>query len=144
MIKNIRCVKIPVSSMEKAVGFYETVLGLNKTYAYPTWTAFDIGGTQFALATSGTKEGEKKTELCRSCSPCVFRDSAGEMRQNKAPAETPTSVIYLEVDDLDSIYQSLKEKGVKFIAEPRKQAWGGKTAPMLDPDKNILVLTQYS
>ena len=142
MIKKIGCIEIPVSNMEESVGFYENVLGLKKTYEHPVWTSFDIEGTSFALAVSGTKESEKGAEICKSCSPCVLRFSAGKMEQGKE-APTTTSVIYLAVENLDSIYRGLKEKGVEFIAGPREQAWGGRTAVMLDPDKNILVLTQH-
>jgi predicted enzyme related to lactoylglutathione lyase len=142
MIKGISCIEVPVSDMAKSVDFYENVLGFKKTYEHPVWTSFDIGGTSFALAASGTKGKRDDTEICRSCSLCVLRFSAGNIKQHKeAPAAT--SVIYLAVEDLDSTYRRLREAGVEFIGEPKPQAWGGKTAPMLDPDKNILVLAQY-
>lgn len=142
MIKKISCIEIPVSSMERSIDFYEKVLGLKKTYEHPTWTSFDIEGASFALASSGTKGGEKSENICKTCSPCVLRFSAGKMKLG-GDAPTATSVIYLAVDDLDSTYRELKEKGVEFIAEPKKQDWGGRTALMLDPDKNIIVLAQY-
>jgi uncharacterized glyoxalase superfamily protein PhnB len=58
--------------------------------------------------------------------------------------EAPTAIfiIYFEVENLDEIYQKLKDQGVQFITKPKKQAWGGKTAIMLDPDKNIIILSQ--
>jgi len=46
------------------------------------------------------------------------------------------------VENLDATYNKLKENGVRFTAEPRNQGWGGRTAVMLDPDRNILVLTE--
>jgi len=128
--------------MEESVRFYENVLGPEKTYEHPVWTSFDIEGTSFALAVSGTKESEKGTEMCKSCSPCVLTFSARKMEQDKE-IPTATSVIYLAVENLDSVYRELREKRVEFIAGPREQAWGGRTAVMLDPHKNILVLTQY-
>ena len=142
MIQKIGCIEIPVSNMEKSVDFYENVLGLEKTYEHPVWTSFDIGGTSFALAASGTKGSEEGAKICKSCSPCVLRFSAGKTGQEKE-APTATSVIYLAVEDLVSTHRELREKGVEFISEPREQTWGGKSTVMLDPDKNILVLTQY-
>jgi uncharacterized glyoxalase superfamily protein PhnB len=82
------------------------------------------------------------TETCPSCHLCVLRFSAGNIKDQDGVAAA-TSVIYLAVEDLEATYKRLKEKGVEFIGEPKPQAWGGKTAPMLDPDKNILVLAQY-
>lgn len=141
MFRRVSCVELPVSDMEKAVEFYENVLGLGKTYEHPVWTSFDVGETSLAVAVSGTKGGEDGAETCKSCAPCVLRFSAGKMRLDK-DVPTATSVIYLAVDDLDAIYRELKDKGVEFLAGPKEQGWGGKTAVMLDPDKNILVLTQ--
>ncbi len=141
MIKKIGCVEVPVSDMDKAVAFYENILGLKKTYEHPVWTAFDVGGTRFALAASGTKRSMESAKLCTSCSLCVLRYVAGRTKQDKEKP-TATSVLYLEVEDLNEIYETLKEKGTKFVAEPRKQGWGGRTAVMLDPDNNILVLSE--
>jgi predicted enzyme related to lactoylglutathione lyase len=141
MIKKIGCVEVPVSDMGEAVAFYKNILGLKKMYEHPVWTAFDVGGTRFALAASGTKRSKESPERCTSCSLCVLRYVAGKMKADKE-RPTATAVLYLEVEDLDEIYESLKEKGTKFVTEPREQGWGGRTAVMLDPDNNILVLSE--
>jgi predicted enzyme related to lactoylglutathione lyase len=141
MIKKIGCIEIPVSNMEKAVAFYENVLGLRKTYEHPVWTSFDVGEVSFALALSGTKKSEKNAKVCTSCSLCVLRYAAGKVKLDK---ETPTatSVIYFQLENLDETHRKLKEQGVKFITEPKEQGWGGRTAIMLDPDNNVLVLSE--
>jgi len=141
MIKRVSCVEIPVSDMEKSTAFYENVLGLKKTYEHPVWTSFDAGGVSFALAASGTKKVEKHGKVCTSCSLCVLRYVAHGRKEDK-PKPTATSVLYLEVDNLNQTYKKLKEEGVKFITEPQEQGWGGRTAVMLDPDNNILVLSE--
>jgi len=141
MIKKIGCIEIPVSDMEGAVSFYENVLGLEKTYGHPVWTSFDVGGVLFALAVSGTKGSEKGAKGCTSCSLCVLKYAAGKMKQDKkAPATF--SVIYFGVENLDETYGRLKEQGVTFITKPKEQGWGGRTAVMLDPDSNIIVLSE--
>ena len=140
MIRKVNCIEIPVSDMEKSIAFYEEVLGLEKSYEHPIWTSFDIEGTSLAIAVSGTKDVNKDKEICRSCTPCVLKYAAGKEQQTGKP--TAISVIYLSVKDLDGQYHELKEKGVEFISEPREQAWGGRTAVMLDPDQNILVLSE--
>ena len=141
MIKKIGCVEIPVSNMTDAVAFYEKVLGFEKTYEHPVWTAFNIGGTLFALAASGTKKGRERTKICTSCSLCALRYATSKMKLDKE-APTAISIIYFEVENLDEVYQKLKDRSVQFITEPKKQGWGGKTVIMLDPDKNIIVLSQ--
>jgi predicted enzyme related to lactoylglutathione lyase len=127
--------------MMNSVAFYEDVLGLDKSYEHPVWTSFDIGGTSFALAASGTKGIQKDEDICRSCTPCVLRYATSQDQQEGKP--TTNCVIYISVNNLDTIYQELIEKGTKFLSKPREQAWGAKTAVMLDPDLNILVLSEY-
>lgn len=141
MIKKIGWVEIPVSDMTKAVDFYENVLGLKKEWASPDWTGFPVGGSLFSIALSGTKGRKEGSKICKGCSPCVFRFAAGKKKQEK-DVPTVTGLISFRVENLDETYQNLKEKGVEFITEPKKQAWGGRTALMLDPDKNIIVLTE--
>ena len=91
-----------------------------------------------ALAVSGTKGRGTAAEICKSCSPCVLRFSAGKMRQD-SDAPSATSVVYLKVDNLDAAYTELCDRAVQFLASPKDQGWGGRTAVMLDPDNNILV-----
>ncbi|MGB9778871.1 MAG: VOC family protein [Candidatus Bathyarchaeales archaeon] len=142
MIRRIGCIEVPVSNMEKAAAFYENVLGLKKVYEHPVWTSFDVGGISFALAASGTK-GEKGERECRSCSLCVLR-YVSVSTQRDVGRPTAMAALHFEVENLDEIYAKLKEQGVKFIAEPKVQGWGGKTAVMLDLDNNIIVLSEIS
>jgi uncharacterized glyoxalase superfamily protein PhnB len=50
--------------------------------------------------------------------------------------------IHLLVDYLDKAYQRLKERGVKFVLEPKDLPWGERTATFVDPDGNMLTLEQ--
>ena len=49
-------------------------------------------------------------------------------------------LIFLRVDDVDEAYKIYKEKGVKFVTEPKDQHWGGRTAEFADPDGNTFIL----
>ncbi len=131
MIKGISCVEIPVSNMEEAVIFYENILGLRKSYEHPVWTAFDVGGTIIGLAASGTKKMKEGAKICKTCSVCVLRY-----------AKISNAVLYLKVEDIDEAYGKLKEQGVKFLTKPQEQKWSERTATMLDPDDNVIVLTE--
>jgi len=51
--------------------------------------------------------------------------------------------IFLLVDDVDAAYKALKEKGVKFLTEPKDQFWGGRTAEFTDADGNRFILESY-
>jgi len=52
--------------------------------------------------------------------------------------------IFLLVDDVDKVYQRLKEKGVKFVTEPKDQHWGARTATMIDSEGNMFTLEHFT
>jgi len=51
--------------------------------------------------------------------------------------------IFIRVDDVDKAYSNFKEKGAKFLTEPKDQYWGGRTAVFADPDGNKFILVSF-
>jgi len=51
--------------------------------------------------------------------------------------------ICLLVDDVDKAHRDLRDKGVKFVTEPKDQPWGGRTATFVDPDGNKFVIESF-
>lgn len=51
--------------------------------------------------------------------------------------------IYMTVANVDHEYKTLKERGVKFLSEPKDQHWGGRTAMFVDPDGNKFILVSF-
>jgi len=51
--------------------------------------------------------------------------------------------IFLLADNIEKAYQSLKEKGVKFVTQPMDQPWGARTATFVDPDGNMFTLEHF-
>jgi len=51
--------------------------------------------------------------------------------------------ICLLVDDVDKAYKSLKEKGVKFVTEPKDQPWGVRDATFVDAEGNKFVIESF-
>ena len=43
-----------------------------------------------------------------------------------------------ETDDLDNIYTTLKENGVKFLHEINTELWGQRTIRFYDPDGHLI------
>jgi len=52
-------------------------------------------------------------------------------------------MMFLLVDDVDEAYKTFKDKGVKFVTEPKDQYWGGRTAEFADPDGNKFILVSF-
>lgn len=52
-----------------------------------------------------------------------------------------TNIVF-DCEDIDSTYEQLKSKGVKFVEQPIIQEWGMKQALFEDPDGNVFVLIE--
>ncbi|MCK9517710.1 MAG: VOC family protein [Dehalococcoidia bacterium] len=81
-------VSVTVSDIERSLGFYRDVLGLQHLYTFGQLAFFDCDGTR------------------------LFLDGLPEAR------EQGTSVIYFSVPDIDAATAELKARGVSFESEP--------------------------
>ena len=51
------------------------------------------------------------------------------------------SMFSFEVDSVDETYQTLSEKGIKFINEPMDMPdWGARVVHLYDPEENLIEL----
>jgi methylmalonyl-CoA/ethylmalonyl-CoA epimerase len=107
---------IPVADLERAVAFYQGVLGLRFLFQAPPGLAFlDCGGVRLMLA-----------------------------RREEGEPAPPAAVIYYRVADLDAAYNFLSERGVTFVDAPHRIArladhelW---MVFLRDPDEHLLAL----
>jgi methylmalonyl-CoA/ethylmalonyl-CoA epimerase len=114
-LSGIGQIAIPVRDVERAVAFYRDTLGMRLLFQAPPGLAFfDLDGVRLML------------------------DGPAAAQAGNA------SVIYYKVPDLDSAFQTLKERGVAFVREPHLVAklpdhelW---MAFLRDPDENLLAL----
>lgn len=111
-------VRVFVHDWESAFDFYANILGLPVKFNEPSmgWAEFDIGGASLGL---------ERVEV---------DDEEGHQLVGRFVG------ISLQVDDIDSVYEGLKEKGVEFIEPPAKQDWGGTLAHFRDPARNVITL----
>jgi len=115
-IHKIGQVAVPVTDLERSILFYRNKLGLDFLFqAAPGLAFFDVGGVRLLL------------------------DAAAE-----AGTEKRSSIIYYQVDDIDTAYHELLERGVNFEKPPELVAkmpdhdlW---MVFLRDPDENLLAL----
>ena len=117
MIKTVWGVTFYVSDLKRVKKFYEETLGLEKKYEYSSYVGFECGGVEVGLIPK-LERGQKVSAL----SP---------------PVE-------FLVDDVERVYNELKQKGVKFIKELHEEPWGGRQATFTDPDGNVLEIVQIN
>jgi catechol 2,3-dioxygenase-like lactoylglutathione lyase family enzyme len=107
-------IRIQVTDVDRAVGFYRDALGMSFLYAFPGMAFFDVEGVRLMLV---EPEG---------------RDFGG------------VSVIYYRVDDIGQAVTTLEARGVTFDDQPhvvhRDAAYDLWMAFFRDPDGNVLAL----
>jgi methylmalonyl-CoA/ethylmalonyl-CoA epimerase len=88
-ISQVGQIAIPVQKLDRAITFYRDLLGLTLLFQVPNLAFFQCGDVRLMLS---------------------IPEGPG--------APTKASVLYYKVDDLDSSYQTLKQRGVKLIDKP--------------------------
>ena len=115
---HLYAVRIFVSDWPAACRFYQQALGLELEFKDDAfgWAEFDAGGAKLGI----------------------------ERVDDDASAEDKALIgrylgISLRVDDVETTYRALLDKGVVFTSTPEKQAWGGVLADLQDPSGNVTI-----
>lgn len=111
------CSLIVVKDIEESRDFYEQVLGQKVKYDFGENVQFEGG---FAIHL-----GEHYKKL--------LGDGHGEIKKKAHNFE-----LYFETDEVESIYNRLKNEGIEFIHELREQPWGQRVIRFYDPDYHIV------
>ncbi len=88
-LSEIGQIALTVNNLEAATAFYRDQLGLPFLFEVPGMAFFQCGGVRLLLGTA--PEGD---------------------------ADYPAAILYYRVDDIESAFKSLSERGVVFEAEP--------------------------
>jgi predicted enzyme related to lactoylglutathione lyase len=115
-ISGIGYANVFVSDIDRAVGFYRDLLGLELSFADAEhgYASLQAGPISLGLSLPGDK-------------PELVGRHTG---------------IGLVVDDLEAEHARLAAAGVHFSMPPEHQPWGGFMALVDDPDGNLLYLDQ--
>ena len=118
MISHVKFVSVPTHDQDRALAFYTEKLGFRVVTDQPftdrqRWIELRIGNseTRFVLFT-----------------PDGHEDRIGSFFNGS-----------LACDDAEATYRQLKQRGVEFVSEPKKEPWG-TYAIFRDPDGNQFVL----
>ncbi|MGA9717630.1 MAG: VOC family protein [Acidobacteriaceae bacterium] len=118
MIRGIKFVSIPVADQDRALAFYTEKLGFRITTDQP----FDGKQRWLELAIPGAETGV-----------VLFRTDEG-------PQPGTFMNMSLWTDDASKTAKMLKERGVEFVSEPKKESWG-TSAIFRDSEGNRFVLS---
>jgi len=115
----IYAVRIFVDDWLSACEFYEKKLGLPLEFKDETfgWAEFDVSGAKFGI--------ERVDENASAEDKALIGRFVG---------------VSLQVDDVQTTYEQLLNKGVEFTSTPEKQVWGGVLANLKDTSGNVITL----
>jgi lactoylglutathione lyase len=115
MFSKVDYMMVNVSDMHRSVAFYRDTLGLRLKFESPAWSEFETGATTLSLH-AGTRAAS----------------SGAETQAGPAPG---TCSLGFSVQDLNSTYAELRERGARFVLPPTEQANEGiRLAVCIDPD----------
>lgn len=107
MIRGVNQVVLPVDDQERAKRFWAEVMGFEVVEDAPYGD-----GRWIAVL---TPDGHTRLVLNRR--------NPGQ-RPDDAPASLPNSNVMFYSDDIQATYRQLSERGVRFLAAPRKHPFG--------------------
>ena len=120
MEQRISLITLGVADLERAVAFYESVVGWKAAQSPPGIAFFDLDGIVFSLYPHGDLARDRKAEADGG------RDGAYE---GFALAHNVGSI-----EEVDSIFSRLNDKGATILKEPEHVFWGGYSGYFSDPD----------
>jgi len=118
MEQRITFINLGVKDLQTSIDFYENKFGWKRSEMSNNDIIFyELNGIHISLY-SATEQAKDATV-----------DSTGSGFKGFTIAYNARSE-----EEVDSLIQSLKEKGVKIVKEPQKVFWGGYSSYIADPD----------
>jgi len=118
MEQRITFITLGVKDLQMSIDFYENKFGWKRSEMSNNDIIFyELNGIHISLYSA--------TELAKDATV----DSTGSGFKGFTIAYNARSE-----EEVDSLIQSLKEKGVKIVKEPQKVFWGGYSSYIADPD----------
>ncbi|MDJ0950189.1 MAG: VOC family protein [Alphaproteobacteria bacterium] len=114
----IAAVRVFVSDVAAARGFYRDMLGLEESYADDGVLVFRTGSADLVVEAADPDDAEEAAMIGRFVG------------------------VSFAVTDVRAVHAALAAKGVPFDGAPEVQPWGGVLAHLRDPAGNVLTLVQ--
>lgn len=121
MNKSFAAICLLVDDFNKSLNFYTNILGFELHKREGNYADFKLGETMFEISQ---------------------KEDAVSMIPLKYMLQGGGEVISFKVSEFDSFIKSIQDKNVEIIEGPKVTEWGEKVAYMLDPDKNIIEISE--
>lgn len=111
-------VRVFVTDLTAATGFYRDTLGLTVTATGEGWSTLDLGGPSMVVETADPSDEEEAALIGRFLG------------------------LSLQVEDAAAAHAALAAANVPMVGPPAPQAWGGVLLHVFDPSDNMITLVQ--
>ncbi len=125
MIRKVSAAVLFVEDLEACMKFYRDKMGLEVVFSDDTSYAFRMDDQDFAL-------------VKLSAGVEMMNEEVLSVQQNGGRRV----LLCADVEDADTAYKTLTDRGVTFIKPPISQVWGWRTAYFADPEGNLWELRQ--
>ncbi|KAB8145578.1 VOC family protein [Chloroflexia bacterium SDU3-3] len=115
---NLVSLRLITADIKRLVTFYERVTGL-----VATWYTDDFA----EIATASGTLAIGSTRTLQFFAPDAVR-----------PADNHTAIIEFRVDDVDRVYDQLKDIQFDLVQAPTTMPWGNRSLLFRDPDDNLI------
>lgn len=121
MEQRISLITLGVADLQRAVNFYENVVGWKPEQSPPGVVFFDLNGVVFALWPHD--ELAKDMNMPAGGVPSYRGYSLAHNARSEA--------------EVDAIFARLKQHGATILKQPQKAFWGGYSGYFSDPDGHV-------
>lgn len=123
-LRTLDYVVLVVEDLDRALAFYTGVLGLPLKHRSDPYAQIRAGDTRLGLY--------RRDAMARTLGADL-----------RAPArDAPAFELGFKVDDADTAWRALVERGAEPVVPPTDRPWGQRTAYLRDPDGNLVELAQ--
>lgn len=117
---SMKYVILYVNNFDKAMDFYNGILGLSIKFQQDTYVEFDTGTVTLAINTR--KDVKVLTGL----------------KVPEGSASTQTFEVGFVVEDVAATIETMRQQGVTILKEPVTKPWGQTVAYVADPDGHYI------
>jgi predicted enzyme related to lactoylglutathione lyase len=115
---NLQSLRIITADIKRLVGFYEKVTGFAATWHTEDFAEISAGSCTIAIGSTRTL--------------ALFGGAIAE------PASNKSVIIEFRVDNVDDIYNRIKDVAEDVVQQPTTMPWGNRSLLFRDPDGNLI------
>jgi catechol 2,3-dioxygenase-like lactoylglutathione lyase family enzyme len=126
MFNKVSAVVLFAQNFDASLAFYRDTLGLQVSFSDDNSAAFEMAGQGFVLLKPGAAADMIDVDVATL----------------EARPRADRAILCVRVEDVNTLYETYKARGVVFTKPPEDKPWGIRAAYFRDPEGNIWEVAQ--